>query len=176
VSLPKPPKEVPRDVDLGKLAPGVRRKVDALFAKMRARGHNPMVGEVFRTDARQGFLFGFGRKYDDGRGRVTKAPTADDTQHAYGLAVDVWDADNPKAPWLPKNPTRFRLDLHAICREVGLRWGADWDHDGSTDDETFKDWPHVQELAAPRSPSARDRTDRKAGNLKAVWARYGVDK
>lgn len=173
-ALPKPPKEVPRETALDKLAPGFVRKVHALLDAMKKAGHQAYIGESWRTDARQQFLFGFGRKYDDGRGVVTKASSADTTMHAYGLAVDIWDAANPAAPWQPKNPTAFRAELQKQCKALGLRWGADWNHNGSTADERFVDWPHVQELAAPRTPTSRDQQDRKTGNLRAVWSRYGV--
>jgi peptidoglycan LD-endopeptidase CwlK len=161
-TLPKPPRDVPMDRDLSKLAPGIRRRVEKVVKAMEARGHDPIVVEAFRTDARQTHLFGFGRKYDDGRGIVTKAPDASRTQHGYGLAVDIISRSKGY-----NAPAAFWAALAEEAERVGMAAGLRW---------KFKDSPHIQVGApAPVSPTAQDRADRKAGNLRAVWARYGVD-
>ena len=173
--LPKPPREVPRETRLDTLPKGFRDRIELLFAKMRARGHNAIPGESWRTNRRQSFLYGFGRRYDDGRGRVTNAPTAFESLHAYGCAVDVWDGDNKRAPWNPVRPTVFYADAQEIAREVGLRWGADWNNNGKTADERFMDRPHFQDLRAPLKPDADDRANLAAGRLADFYAKYKID-
>lgn len=172
--LPRPPAEVARETRVDTLPQGMRHRVEALLRDMQARGHRAIIGESWRTNRRQAHLYGFGRRYDDGRGRVTNAPTAADSWHGYGLAVDIWDAANARAPWTPVAPTVFYADLQALCRTHGLRWGADWDNDGKTADERFMDRPHVQLLSVPVKPSADDRADFAAGRIAAVWARYRI--
>lgn len=142
-TLPKPPKEVPVDRDLSKLAPAFRKKIELLLERMRVLGHDAMVFEAFRSDERAAYLYGFGRSYDDGRGVVTKAKDGRKTFHRYGLAVDIisrsmeWDA--PKAFW---------DDLRKEATALGLRSGDDWDRDGipveQDPDEHTSDRPHVQ--------------------------------
>lgn len=63
------------------------------------------------------------------------------------LAIDFAPWINGAVPW---------SDTHAFAvvagvffaaakeREVTLRWGGDWDMDGSTEDQTFMDWGHVE--------------------------------
>jgi len=58
---------VPVDRRLEVLAPAFRRKIDAVLEAVPYA----TVAETLRTDARQQFLYGFGRDYDDGRGIVT---------------------------------------------------------------------------------------------------------
>lgn len=143
-SLPKPPAEVPTDRDLTKIAPLLRLKLlNAVLPQMRARGHDPLIFEGFRSDARAAFLYGFGRSYDDGRGIVTNARDASKTYHRYGLAVDIisasreWDA-----------PEKFWTDLRKIVTANALRSGDDWDRDGIAvgpdPDESYSDRPHAQ--------------------------------
>lgn len=42
------------------------------------------------------------------------------------------------------NPTNGRGKGVALAREIPLRWGADWDMDGSFKDESFLDWGHYE--------------------------------
>ncbi len=110
---------------------------------MERLGHDPIVFEGFRSDERAAWLYKSGREFDDGRGIVTKAPTARKSWHRYGLAVDIiskskeWDA-------LP----RFWRDLRVTITEIGLVSGDDWDRDGipveDDPDEHLSDRPHCQ--------------------------------
>lgn len=141
--LPKPPKEVPVDRDLSKIAPKFKEKIEQLLEKMRALGHDAIVFEAWRSDERATFLYGFGREYDDGRGVVTKAPNARKTYHRFGLAVDIISASKE---W--NAPEQFWEDLRREATALGLRSGDDWDRDGiaveDDPDEHVADRPHVQ--------------------------------
>jgi hypothetical protein len=164
------PREVPVTRSLDVLAPKFRAALELVLADMRAAGHTPLVVETLRTDERQRFLYGFGRTYDDGRGRVTFSQSASETWHGYGLAADVVCADRR---WGATDA--FWADLGRFARARGLRWGADWDHDGETADESFTDRPHLQ-WGPPmrRSPSPRALELRQRGGLVAVWKEVGA--
>ena len=160
--LPALPREVPRNNSLGCLAPHFRETLATVIAEVRSEGYFPLVYETCRDNARQRYLFGFGREYDDGRGRVTNSKNSDHTWHGFGLAVDVicaedrWDA-----------PADFWNSLERACEKFGLAWGGDW--------PTMRDLPHVQ-WGRPmrRSPSIRAAQVRDAGGMEAVWKEVGA--
>lgn len=147
------------------LAPLFRVRVEAVLSDMVAWGFDPWVFETLRTDARQRFLFGFGRTWDDGRGVVTRSETALDTWHGYGLAVDIIDR---KLLW--KADRWFWETLGLSAQRHGLVWGADWNANGRSDDEGLVDRPHIQ-WGAPmrRSPSVRAAELLRSGGMPAVW-------
>lgn len=160
--LPAPPKEVPRDNSLAGLAPRFRAALNRAVAAHRAAGHDPLIYETTRTNARQRWLYGFGRDYDDGRGQVTNSKNVDHTWHGFGLAVDVISASQG---WNP--PDAFWHDLRVAVEEEGLAWGGDWIH--------MRDLPHIQ-WGAPmrRSPSVRAAQLRDSGGLETVWKEVGA--
>lgn len=168
--LPAPPAEVPVESSLHVLAPRFREAVQRVCADLVAWGYTPRVFETLRSDARQQFLHGFGRAYDDGRGVVTHSRTADDTWHGFGLAVDIICA---RQLW--NAPRDFWEVLGTSARRHGLVWGADWNGNWSSADERFVDRPHIQ-WGAPmrRSPSARAVELRRQGGNPAVWAEVGA--
>lgn len=137
------PTEIPVVRSMDQCAPKFAEKVANVLVKMKAKGHDPYVFESTRTQDRVSYLYGFGRRYDDGRGVVTKCASVTDTWHGFGLAVDIisyskeWDA-----------PAQFWADLRVFATEEGLCSGDDWDRDnvpGENDpDEHFHDKPHIQ--------------------------------
>lgn len=163
MKLPLPTHEVPINRDLSVLAPKFRIKVERLITMLNTEhGKDAFVFETLRTTERQGFLYGFGRVYDDGRGVVTHSRDADESWHHYGLAVDIiskskeWDA-----------PYTFWRDLGASARSLGLHWGGDW--------RSFQDLPHVQWGEPMRdSPSPRAARLLAQGGLPAVWKEVGA--
>ncbi len=166
--LPLPPPEVPRETSLDGLMPEFQSKVVQLFALLRADGFNPIVGETLRTNARQEFLYGFGRTWDDGRRIVTHSRTGERTWHFYGCAIDIWDGDNPRAPYNIPRAMAEAISRH--CLTLGLTHGADWNRNGDLTDESFADWPHVQVgPPARRSPSDAAARLKRAGGNEAVW-------
>lgn len=174
--LPKPPAAVPVESRMDGLAPKFRAALERMLAELRERGHDALVFETLRTNARQAYLYGFGRDYDDGRGVVTKAATAMGGWHFYGLAADVvhrtqlWGA--PEAFW-----TALRL----AARRNGLTSGDDWDRDGLPveldPDEHVVDRPHVQWWCPGMrvSPSAQARALYEQGGREAVWRAVHAD-
>jgi hypothetical protein len=160
--LPNPPAEPPIDQSLDGLAPTFRTKVEALLARFTALGFDPMIAESFRSDARQAWLFGFGREYDDGRGVVTYAVQGERSWHRYGLAVDIVSASRG---WDP-SPSFWR-SLGSCARIEGLAWGGDW--------PKFKDLPHIQ-FGEPmrQSPSSHAVELLAQGGIEAVWHSVGA--
>lgn len=163
--LPKPPAEIPVIASVTMLAPQFRAAVDLVLEDMRAWGYTPRVFETLRTDARQQFLYGFGRAYDDGRGIVTFSETASETWHGFGLAADIvcdrrlWGA-----------PRDFWEVLGCSTRRHGLVWGGDWNGDWDSSDERFSDRPHIQWGGGMRrSPSEQAPLLVARGGMPALW-------
>lgn len=99
------------------------------------------------------------QKYQDelyAQGRTKPGPIVTKTRksnHIGGGAVDLYPWINGK-PYMPDRPTKkdfemfkkIKVAMFAAAAEQGtsIRWGADWDKDGATDDETFVDMPHFE--------------------------------
>lgn len=159
--LPKPPAEVPVCRELAVLAPRFRLALARALAEMHRLGFDPIVAETLRTPERQRFLYGFGRLYDDGRGIVTKAPTAEQSWHGYGLAADVISASRK---WGAS--AAFWQTLRAAAEGEGLVSGAAW---------PMADKPHVQWGAPMRkSPSPRAAVLRDTQGIEALWREVGA--
>ena len=162
VRLPAPPPEPPVDQSLTHCAPRFATRVLAVLDHMQSLGFDPMISESCRSDARQAWLYGFGREYDDGRGIVTQAPTGDTSWHKFGLAADIiskateWNA-----------PDAFWQALGLSARAEGLVWGGDWPR--------FTDRPHIQYGAPMRqAPSSEAAQLYAQGGNAAVWAAVGA--
>ncbi len=171
MKLPKPPKEVPLSNDLKLLAPKFVEKLHTALEAHRALGHDPIVFEAIRTNARQAYLYGFGRSYDDGRGNVTGAKDVYHGYHGYGLAVDVisksklWNAS-----------AKFWSDLEQCVEKAGLTSGRDWDTNDATKTDRV-DNPHVQ-WRAPNMPYSAPNQKLiellKTKGREAVWKEVGA--
>lgn len=121
--------------------------------------------EWLRTEARQMYLYGFGRQYDDGRGKVTNATTALYSHHGFGMGVDIVEKDS--TPWTA--PISFWNDIGDAADETGvLKWGGRWHR---------PDLPHVYWAAMPDSLtlSHADRALFRTEGIEAVWRKYGAD-
>lgn len=168
--LPTPPTEVPVQNATAGLAPKFYAKVQLVITDLRAWGYDPIVFETLRTEARQSFLYGFGRRYDDGRGIVTHSQSAEDSWHFYGLATDIVDRVK-----LWSAPSDFWHVYGTSARRHGLVWGGDWSGDWSSADEKFVDRPHCQwGNGMRRSPSPSAAAIKQAGGYAAIWAAVGA--
>jgi len=120
-----------------------------------------MIAETLRTDERERWLYGFGREYDDGRGKVTNSEDADESWHAFGLAADIWEVTH-----LWKAPHSFWTALGEHAEAQGLTWGGRWHR---------ADLPHVQFGRPMRvSPSPRAARLQATGGNEAVWREVGA--
>jgi peptidoglycan L-alanyl-D-glutamate endopeptidase CwlK len=155
------PREIPVERRLAICAPAFCAAVEAMLASLEG-GLDEYAFETLRTEERQSFLFGFGRNYDDGRGRVTNASSALSSWHGFGLAVDVVEKD--ATPW--DAPVSFWNDIGDAAERHGLTWGGRWSR---------PDLPHVQWGKCPVSPTDADRELFRTRGMQAVWAKYGAD-
>lgn len=155
------PPEPPRITALPPLPDGFERRVRATLDGLAAHGQPSIVREAQRTAERQAWLYGFGRDYDDGRGRVTNAKTPWQTWHVYALACDIVHArleDNA--------PSSYWKLLQSIAEASGLQSGMSW--------PTMRDGPHVQFGTLKRSPSPLARALYLQGGLYAVHKAVGA--
>jgi len=65
----------------------------------------------------------------------------------WSLALDFGPLIDGRIPW--KDTHAFAVVAGcffaaAKMRGVTIRWGGDWDQDGSTTDQTFMDWGHIE--------------------------------
>ena len=150
------PPEVPVQSSLDGLAPLFAQKVQILLSRVPYA----KVAETTRTNARQVYLYGFGRDYDDGRGIVTHSHDALDTWHHYGLACDIihsrygWDA---RWSWW--------MELGHVARTLGLTWGGDW---------KMADNPHVQWGPPMRRSPSPSAAKLWAMSPDALWREVGA--
>lgn len=154
--LPLPEREVPPCRSLDVLAPRFRVALEGLLADVP----DAVIAETVRTPARQSFLYGFGRDYDDGRGIVTSAPTAFDSWHAFALAADVIHREHEWAA-----PRAWFANLGRVAALHGLKWGGAWRH---------PDLPHVFWGRCKDTPSREAIRLYTTGGLPAVWKAVGA--
>lgn len=153
------PPEPPRHSDHRECAPQFAAAVDRVLDRMKANGFDAIVYEAIRSEARQGWLYGFGRDYDDGRGIVTHAATAWGGWHVFGLAVDIISAAHG---W--DSPVFFAALKNAYEAE-GLTAGASWQ---------MKDMPHGQWGKCRTTPSHEAAELYDNGGMPAVWTAVGA--
>lgn len=158
------PPEPPVITSLAGLAPLFAPKVATVLSIMSARNQPAKAAETVRTAARQAWLWGFGRQYDDGRGVVTDARTGRASWHFYGLAADIvhatleWDA-----------PPTFWRNLYDVAHSLGLVSGLDFPS------RTLGDRPHIQWGNGMRlAPSAAAVAFWATGGNQAVWKAVGA--
>jgi hypothetical protein len=152
------PVEVPVQHDLGLLAPFFRERVERVLADLTG-GLPEWPFETLRTPERQAYLYGFGREYDDGRGKVTNAATCWKSWHGYGAAIDIVQKGGD--PW--GAPQSFWLALGKAAEHNGLVWGGRWNH---------PDLPHLQPANCPLTPTDADVALAQAKGIEAVWEKY----
>jgi hypothetical protein len=168
--LPPPPPMVACCSNVAVLAPKFRDAVARILARLDELGMKGRVAETLRTNARQQYLYGFGRDYDDDRGVVTQSDNAFTTWHGYGLAVDIVSAT---LEWAA--PTTFWEALARLALTEGLTSGADWNRNG-LHDEKFCDRPHVQWYCPGMhvAPSDHARALVEQAGIEAVWKEVGA--
>lgn len=156
------PPEPARIATLDGIAPAVAAAARRTLVDMAANGKPAVLAETLRTAARQAWLYGFGRLYDDGRGIVTNVDDPFTGWHPLGLAVDFWSATDE---WHPGSD--FWQLLYTVGARYGLRAGIHIRPGGG-------DAPHMQWQGCRVSPTWRSRALYKVGGLPAVWRAVGA--
>lgn len=154
------PKEVPAQRTSVGSAPKFVDAINRMLVRL-ADGLPEVPFEWLRTAERQTYLYGFGRDYDDGRGKVTNAKTALFSMHGFGLAVDIVEKD--ATPW--NAPVSFWNEIGDAAKAEGLIWGGTWER---------PDLPHVQWNTGHATPTDDDRGLFFREGKEAAWRRYSA--
>jgi peptidoglycan L-alanyl-D-glutamate endopeptidase CwlK len=116
---------------LTKVHPELARRIKEIVDTMAAQGHVIEVVQGLRTFAEQDALFAQGRSKP---GQVVTNAKGGQSNHNYGLAVDLCPFVNNKPLWDAAPKIWFAIGTEATQR--GLEWGGNW--------KKFIDKPHVQ--------------------------------
>lgn len=112
--------------DIALLEPVTRAAVQKIIALAAVAGVHLLVGETYRSKARQQYLFQKG---------ATKLKAVG--VHHYGLACDLWIEHDGAVDW--------KADYKVIgpwAKDVDLIWGYDWGQPNAP--HSFRDIDHVQ--------------------------------
>lgn len=124
----------------------------ALFSLMNLALKNSPVDITiihgYRTNEEQNEIFrqGFSKK----RGGESVHNNTSDNGEPLSLGVDFAPYVNGGIDWSDSH--MFAVVAGVILAaaeqlELEIRWGGDWDMDGSTKDQTFMDWGHIELVA-----------------------------
>jgi peptidoglycan L-alanyl-D-glutamate endopeptidase CwlK len=138
---------------LSKVHPELAKRVTATIEALATKGLNVEVVQGLRTFAEQDALFAQGRSKP---GQVVTRAKGGQSNHNYGLAVDLCPFVNGKPQW-DDNQAFIRIGEEAV--KHGLDWGGSW--------KKFIDKPHVQ---LPGLTIAQCLALHKKGGLENVWA------
>ncbi len=133
--------------------PLLRRRVEALIARLAEQGIVVEVVQGFRTEREQNELYAQGRT-KPGK-KVTNAK-AWQSNHNYGLAVDLCPFENGVPNWNAPRATWKLIGLEAERQH--LEWGGRW--------KSIEDLPHVQ---LPGLSISQCYELSKGGSLQPVW-------
>ena len=138
---------------LKKVHPELAKRITFLIQALANEGYTIEVVQGLRTFAEQDELFKQGRSKP---GQIVTRAKGGQSNHNYGLAVDLCPFVNGKPQW-NDNQGFFRIGVEAA--RLGLEWGGGW--------KKFIDKPHVQ---MPKFSIAQCLACYKKGGLPNVWA------
>lgn len=138
---------------LQKIHPALASAVRALIADLSAKGLIVEVVQGMRTFAEQDELYAKGRTKP---GEIVTQARGGESNHNYGLAVDLCPFTNDKPDW--NAPMTAWAAIGAAAEKHGLEWGGQW--------KKFIDKPHVQLPAMTVKECARCYAD---GGMDSVW-------
>jgi peptidoglycan L-alanyl-D-glutamate endopeptidase CwlK len=139
---------------LKKIHPELASRIRTVVAALAQAGINIEVVQGLRTFAEQDDLFRQGRTK---KGAVVTNARGGQSNHNYGLAVDVVPFVNGKPQW--NSPNSVWMAIGHEGGAVGLEWGGNW--------KKFIDKPHLQ---MPGLTIKQCLTLYRKGGLEAVWA------
>jgi D-alanyl-D-alanine carboxypeptidase len=125
-----------------------------MIADLAAQGTVVEVVQGLRTFAEQDELYAKGRTKP---GAIVTQARGGESNHNFGLAVDLCPFTNDKPDW--NAPMTVWAAIGTSAAAQGLEWGGQW--------KKFLDKPHVQLPAMTVKECARCY---QAGGLDAVWA------
>lgn len=140
---------------LAKVHPELAKRVAPLVQELANQGHSIEVVHGLRTFAEQDALFAQGRTKP---GQIVTRARGGQSNHNYGLAVDLCPFVNGKPVWNAAPAIWFAIGKAAA--KQGLEWGGDW--------KKFLDKPHVQ---LPGLSVAQCLALYNKGGLENVWAK-----
>lgn len=114
------------------LEPVTRKAVFDIISKAHDVGVEIVIGETYRSPARQKLLF------EKGATKLSQVGV-----HHYGLACDLWIQHNGHVDW----HADYSI-INKLCRGQPLISGADWGEPGRK--HTFLDIDHVQRVPLGR--------------------------
>ena len=138
---------------LKKVHPELAGRIRTVVAALSQAGINIEIVQGLRTFAEQDDLFRQGRTK---KGLVVTNARGGQSNHNYGLAVDVVPFVDGKPNW--KAPNAIWMAIGHEGGKVGLEWGGSW--------KKFIDKPHLQ---LPGLSIKQCLTLFKKGGLNAVW-------
>ena len=139
---------------LKKVHPELATRIRAMIDALAQGGINIEVVQGLRTVAEQDALFAQGRTKP---GSVVTNARGGQSNHNYGLAVDVVPFTDGKPNWNAPNSVWMAIGQEG--GKVGLEWGGNW--------KKFIDKPHLQ---LPGLSVKQCIALNKKGGLSAVWA------
>jgi peptidoglycan LD-endopeptidase CwlK len=139
---------------LNKVHPELAKGVTRLIEALANQGHTVEVVQGLRTFAEQDELYKQGRTKP---GQVVTKAKGGQSNHNYGLAVDLCPFVNGKPQW---NDNAGFLLIGVEAAKLGLDWGGSW--------KKFIDKPHVQ---IPGLTIAQCLALYNKGGLENVWAK-----
>ena len=138
---------------LQQIHPALASAVRAMIADLSARGLVVEVVQGMRTFAEQDELYAKGRTKP---GEIVTQARGGESNHNYGLAVDLCPFTHDKPDW--NAPMSAWAAIGAAAEKHGLEWGGQW--------KKFIDKPHVQMPAMTVKECARCYAD---GGMDSVW-------
>jgi peptidoglycan L-alanyl-D-glutamate endopeptidase CwlK len=142
------------DNRLKKVHPELAKRVRMLIDNLAKAGMQIEVVQGLRTFAEQDALFAQGRTKP---GKVVTNARGGQSNHNYGLAVDVVPFTDKKPNW--DAPNSIWVAIGAEAEKFGMEWGGNW--------KKFIDKPHIQ---LPGLSIKQCFALFKKGGLEAVWA------
>lgn len=139
---------------LKKVHPELAGRVRIVIENLAKAGMQIEVVQGLRTIAEQDALFAQGRTKP---GKVVTNARGGQSNHNYGLAVDVVPFNDGKPNW--DAPNSIWMAIGAEAEKLGMEWGGNW--------KKFIDKPHIQ---LPGLSIKQCFALFKKGGLEAVWA------
>lgn len=106
--------------------------VRSVIKEMHKEGVLVGVAQAFRSYAEQDALYAQGRTKP---GAIVTRARGGQSNHNYGVAVDLFQYDKDQEAIFEVGTTRFNKIVAAMKRH-GMKWGGDW--------TGFKDYPHFE--------------------------------